>query len=95
MFVVTSYEKILYKKNVRETVDDNILTEQYFPRAHTEQRNKLETCLITVGANSSLVLGREKRRQTCGSWRPFLIEPVDRIKATGASQLIRATVFPY
>jgi hypothetical protein len=40
-------------------VDGDILTIQYFPGAHKEQRKELEIGLIAVGAYGSLVV--EKR----------------------------------
>jgi hypothetical protein len=36
---------------VLENADDDILTKQYFHRAHTEERRELETGLIVVRAN--------------------------------------------
>jgi hypothetical protein len=42
---------------VREDVDYDILKKQYLPRAHMEERRELETGLIAVGVNSSLVAG--------------------------------------
>ncbi len=47
-------------ETVQENVDDDILTKQYFLRVHSEDGKELETGLITVGANSSLVV-RERR----------------------------------
>jgi hypothetical protein len=47
------YPKTLYWKTVREKADCDILTKQYFPRAHTIERREYETGLIVVGADSS------------------------------------------
>jgi hypothetical protein len=38
---------------VREDVDDDILAEQHFLRAHTEERRESETGLIVLRANSN------------------------------------------
>ncbi len=49
---------------MRENVDDNILAEQHFFRAHTEERQKSETGLIVLRANSNQLSGiREISRQ--------------------------------
>jgi hypothetical protein len=53
-------------KNLDENVDNNISTKQYFPRTHPEERKELETGLITVGANSRLVVGGERIRRMNG-----------------------------
>jgi hypothetical protein len=54
--------KALYRKTVREDVDDDILTKQYFPRAHKEQYLVIKrgSLLIAAVANRSLVAGRER-----------------------------------
>jgi hypothetical protein len=44
---------------VRENVDDDISTQQYFPRPYREDGRELETGLMTAGANSSLLVRRE------------------------------------
>ncbi len=56
-------------KTVQENVDDDSLTKQYFLRAHLDERKELETGLIAVGVNSSLVVG-EKR----GQWTTWALE---------------------
>ncbi len=56
----------LYRKMVGENGDDNILTKQYFPRAHTEERKEWETGLIPVGANSNQVVGVEREQHIRG-----------------------------
>ncbi len=38
-------------------MDDDILTQQYFLRGPDVELKELETDFITVGANSSIVLG--------------------------------------
>jgi hypothetical protein len=40
---------------------------QYFTSALTEERKELETCLTADGANSSLVIARE-RESTADKW---------------------------
>jgi hypothetical protein len=47
-------DKDIFKKTEREHVDDNLVSKQYFPRAHMKERKLLETGSIAVGANSSL-----------------------------------------
>jgi hypothetical protein len=42
---------------VQENVDDDILAEQHFVRAHTEERREKETGLIGLTANSNQLLG--------------------------------------
>jgi hypothetical protein len=54
---------------VRENVDDDISTQQYFPRPHREDGRELETGLMTGGANSSLVVRRERGQQMSGTWK--------------------------
>jgi hypothetical protein len=49
---------------LRNNVDTDILTVQYFSRAHREETKEMETGLIAVGANSSLVVGRERGDST-------------------------------
>jgi hypothetical protein len=46
---------------VGEIADDNILTKQYFPRAHTEEIRELETGLMVTKANNSQQLGGRER----------------------------------
>ncbi len=41
---------------MRENGVYDTLTNQYFPRAHKEERKEVDTGLITVGAKSSLVV---------------------------------------
>jgi hypothetical protein len=43
---------------VWENVDDDILAEQHFLMAHTEERRESETGLIIVRANSNQPLGK-------------------------------------
>jgi hypothetical protein len=43
---------------VRENVDDDILAQQHFLRAHTAKRRESETGLIVVRANSNQLLGK-------------------------------------
>jgi hypothetical protein len=43
---------------VRENVDDDILAQQHFLRAHTVERRDSETGLIVVRANSNQLLGK-------------------------------------
>jgi hypothetical protein len=45
------------RKSVLQNVDEDILTKQYFLSAHKEERKGLETGLIGVLANDSLVFG--------------------------------------
>jgi hypothetical protein len=45
---------------LQNNVDIDILTVQYFSRAHREETKEMETGLIAVGANSGLVVGRER-----------------------------------
>jgi hypothetical protein len=54
------YPKTLYWKTVREKADDDILTKEYFRRAHTIERREYETGWIVVGANSSQRWGKER-----------------------------------
>jgi hypothetical protein len=54
---------------VRKNVEDSILTKQYFRRAHTEQRKEMETVLMAVGANSSLLVEAERGKQMSGPWK--------------------------
>jgi hypothetical protein len=48
---VHSKDIIYCRKTVQENADDDILTKQYFLRAHTEERRELETGLIVVRTN--------------------------------------------
>ncbi len=50
----------VYRKTVEENADDHILTKQYFPRAHREERRELKTGLIVVRANSGQLFDRER-----------------------------------
>jgi hypothetical protein len=43
---------------VRENVDDDILAQQHFLRAHIVERRESETGLIVVRANSNQLLGK-------------------------------------
>ncbi len=43
---------------MRENVDDDILAQQHFLRAHTAERRASETGLIVVRANSNQLLGK-------------------------------------
>ncbi len=43
---------------MRENVDNDILTQQHFLRAHTAERRESETGLIVVRANSKQLLGK-------------------------------------
>ncbi len=43
---------------MREYVDDDILAQQHFLRAHTAERRESETGLIVVRANSNQLLGK-------------------------------------
>jgi hypothetical protein len=46
---------------MQESVDDNILTKQYFPMAHMEEKKGLETGLIVAIASSNqCVWGEDK-----------------------------------
>jgi hypothetical protein len=56
-------------KTVQGNVDGDILTKQYFLRVHSEEGKELETGLIAVGANSSLVVGVERGQQLIGPWK--------------------------
>ncbi len=60
-------------------VDDDILRTKYIPRAHTEQRQELETGLIAAGANSSLVVG-QRGQQTSGPQKLLWRGPPNQIK---------------
>jgi hypothetical protein len=44
------------ERQCKRYADEDILTKQYFSRAHRDQRKELETGLIAVGAKSSLVV---------------------------------------
>jgi hypothetical protein len=59
----------MYRKTVRENVDDDILTQQYFPGAHLEERIELETGLIIVRVNSGQRFGAERDQQTTEVWK--------------------------
>jgi hypothetical protein len=74
------HPKTLYWKTVREKADDDILTKQYFPRAHTIERREYETGLIIVGANSSQRSGGKRDQQMTGPWMAFLREPPNKAK---------------
>ncbi len=52
--------KTIYRKTVQENADDYILTKQYFPRAHTEERRELKTGLIVVTANNGQLLTKKE-----------------------------------
>jgi hypothetical protein len=56
-------------KSAVETINDDILTTQKFPRAHTEERKGFESGLITVIANTILAFEGGRRQQTCGPWK--------------------------
>jgi hypothetical protein len=45
------------RKSVLQNIDEDILTKQYFLRAHKEERKGLETGLLDVLADDSLVFG--------------------------------------
>jgi hypothetical protein len=58
----------LCRKTVVENEEEDILTKQYFPLAHSAERKELETVSVAVGANSSLVVERERGQQASGPW---------------------------
>jgi hypothetical protein len=51
---------------VRENVDDDILAEQHFLRAHTEEIRESETGLIVVRAYSNQLLGKQEISRQLG-----------------------------
>jgi hypothetical protein len=66
---------------VRENVDDDILAQQHFLRAHTAERRESETGLIVVRVNSNQLLGKERRdQQTTGPLKLFSRGPPNQIK---------------
>jgi hypothetical protein len=62
---VGAKDQYVYRKTVQENGDDDILTKQYFPRAHThtEERRELLTGVIVVRADTNeWLLNREISR---------------------------------
>jgi hypothetical protein len=55
----------MYGKNVRENVDYDIIIKQYFPRAHTKEREELETSLFAEGASNNPKSGQHMN----GPWK--------------------------
>jgi hypothetical protein len=60
LFKALTEDKDIIKEDSARDWGVHILTKQYFPRAHTEERKELETSLVTVGANSSVVVRGER-----------------------------------
>ncbi len=48
-------EQYVYRKTVQDNADDDILSKQYFPKAHThtEERRELLTGMIVVRADTN------------------------------------------
>ncbi len=73
---------------MQENVDGNILTKQYFPRAHTEARIELETGLIIARANSGHQFGAERDQQTTGVWNLLQKGPLNQTKRSATTRYL-------
>ncbi len=66
--------RTLYRKTVKENVDSNLLTKQYFLRTHTEEENRKLVWTLYTAKPIAASGWRKRDQQTTGPWKLVYIE---------------------
>ncbi len=79
---------------MKQNVDKDIVTKQYFPMFDSKERKKgLETGLIVVIGDAILVFGGARGQQESGPWKPWYRGTSNQIRSPQSLNSYMCTVF--